>query len=183
MARFDAIPGASKPSRGGGLSGAAQRDIARKSGNRVLFRVVGAMALLAAAMVFKPSFAVTGIGCCVFVAVSVSAFLIHLRRERTQAHVAIDTMPVRLQSVALQLRALREALPPSYGQVAEAIETIETRMPRVFNGTDAALATSLLKLTGKVFGYAGFDALAVREPSTAQALATLKSGVAAALAG
>ena len=183
MARFDAIPGASQPARGGGLSGAAQRDIARKSGNRVLFRVVGAMVLLAVAAIFKPSFAVTGIACCVIFAGTVGGFVIQQRRARAQAHVAVDTMPAPLQAVARQVRALRDALPPSYGQLGEALESIEARMGRVFNGTDAALATSLLKLTGKVFGYAGFDALAAREPATATALAALKSGVATALTG
>lgn len=183
MARFDAIPGASKPARGGGLSGAAQRDIARKSGNRVLFRVVGAMALLAVAAIFKPSFEVTGIACCVVLAGTIGGFVIRQRRTRTQAHEAVDTMPAPLQAAARQVRAFREALPPSYGQLGEAIETIEARMARVFNGADATLTISLLKLTGKVFGYAGFDALALREPSTAPALATLKSAVAAALAG
>ena len=56
-------------------------------------------------------------------------------------------------------------------------------MARVFNGADATLTMALLKLTGKVFGYAGFESLAAREPATAPALAALKSGVATALAG
>ncbi len=183
MARFDAIPGASKPSRGGGLSGAAQRDVAGRSRNRVLFATVGMMVLLAVVTIFKPSFAATGIGCCVFFAGSVGAFLIRLRSERAQARTAVDTMPASLQAVALQLRAMRQSLPPSYGQLGEAIESIETRMARVFNDGDATLTTALLKLTGKVFGYAGFDSLAAREPATALALDALKSGVATALAG
>lgn len=183
MARFDATPGAGKPSRGGGLSGAARRDIAGRPRNRVLFAAVGMMGLLAVVTIFKPSFAATGIGCCVFFAGSVGAFLVGLRRERTQARTAVDTMPASLQAVALPLRAMREALPPSYGQLGEAIETIEARMARVFNGADATLTMALLKLTGKVFGYAGFESLAAREPATAPALAALKSDVATALAG
>lgn len=183
MARFDAIPGARRPARGGGLSGAAQRDIARKSGNRVLFRVVGAIVLFAVVAIFKPSFAVTGMACCVILASTIGGVVIQQRGARAQAHVAVDTMPAPLQAVARQVRAFREALPPSYGQLGEALETIEARMASVFNGGDATLTTALLKLTGKVFGYAGFEALTARETATAAALAVLQSGVAAALAG
>lgn len=183
MARFDAIPGARRPDRGGGISGAAQRDVALKSGNRALLIVAGPLLLLASVPIFKPSFAVTGIGCCIFFAASVGGWLIRLRRARTQALVAVGTMPAPLQAVAARVRGLREALPPSHGQLAEALETIEARMARVFNGADASLATALLKLTGKVFGYAGFEALASREPATAPALAALRASVASALSG
>ena len=181
MAHFDALPGARRPDRGGGISGAAQRDVARKSGNVALFRVLGLLAGIAVLTLLKPSFAVTA-GICGAVLVVTVAVIVHgHRRAGAAARESVDRMPEALRAVAQEVVALRQSLPPSHGQLAEALETIEARMARIFNGPDAALATALLKLAGKVFGYEGFERLCRESAGVAAPLAAVKERIAQAL--
>jgi hypothetical protein len=96
------------------------------------------------------------------------------RSASKQAKCALLEMPEHLRTVVAQLTDLRAALPPSHGQLAEALETIESRMARTFNGADDTLSTALLKLIGKVFGYAGFESLAESDPAIGARLDSLK---------
>lgn len=183
MAYFDKLPGARAPDRGGGLTGAAQRDVDRRSSNFVLIRLGSGALLFGVLIAIKASFALTGAVCgAVLVLSGLSIWRAH-RRAAAQAVRAVLAMPEPLRAVASQLAGVRLALPPSYGQLAEALETLEARMAQVFNGSDSALATALLKLTGKVFGYAGFEPLAAMHPGVAAPMASLKSLVAQALQG
>ena len=182
MARFDAIPDAKVPDRGGGLSGAAQRDRARLSANKVLFNVFGLMAFLVIIFFLKPSFAVTGAASMVILAITVATVWRQHRAAPARLQVAVGKMPERLSAVAAQVAALRQALPPAYERLAEAIGTMESRMARIFNGGREDLAAALLKLTSKAFGYAGFAELAQGHPDVAKHIARLQDLIAQALA-
>lgn len=174
MAHFDKLPGACAPNRGGGLTGAAQRDVARRSSNFVLIRLGSGVLVFGALVALKASFAMTASVCAALIVATALTIWRQHRSAGHQAERAVLGMPEQLRAVAAQLSDLRAALPPSHAQLAETLETIESRMARTFNGTDDALSNALLKLVGKVFGYAGFERLAQTDPATAPRLDSLK---------
>ena len=174
MAHFDKLPGARAPNRGGGLTGAAQRDVARRSSNFVLIRLGSGVLVFGALVAFKASFATTATVCAALIVATALTLWHQQRSAGEQAERAVLEMPEQLRAVAAQLTDLRVALPPSHAQLAEAVETIESRMARTFNGADDALSTALLKLIGKVFGYAGFESLAESDAAIAARLDSLK---------
>ena len=183
MAHFDKLRGACAPDRGGGLSGAAQRDISRRSSNFVLIRLGSGALLFGGLIAVRATFAETAAVCALVMVVTGLSLWRQHRRASVRALDAVLAMPEPLRAVATRIAELRLALPPSHGQLAEALETIEARMARVFNGADDALATALLKLSGKVFGYAGFDRLAEADAAIAAPLGSLNSAISQALQG
>ena len=181
MAYFDKLPGARVPDRGGGLAGAAQRDVQRRSANFVLFRLGSGVLLFGVLIAVHATLATTAAACAVVIVVTGLSIWHRHRQAGARVARAALAMPEPLRAVATRLTALRLALPPSHGQLAEALETIEARAARVFAGTDDALSTALLKLTGKVFGYAGFDALLAANPALGAPFESLKSAIGQAL--
>lgn len=108
----------------------------------------------------------------------VAAVLVTQRGSRWSRAAAAGAMDDSLRRVVEHLAAFRGALPTSHQRLAESLEAIEERMLRIFSSRDGTLATALVKLTCKVFGYPGFDRLAGNVAGVSNALGALRFALA-----
>ena len=171
---FDALPNAGTRAEDGERAAAAGETRSPAAGDRRL-RMLG-LAVFFAGALWLVRDSVELLGVVGLLAAVVAVLLVRrgppaARRGSASAAGAMDDS---LRRVVEHLAAFRGALPTSHRRLAESLEAIEERMLRIFSSRDGTLATALVKLTCKVFGYPGFDRLAGNVAGVSNALGALR---------
>jgi hypothetical protein len=174
---FDALPNAGARAEDG-LRAVAAGGVGGRSAGALRLRLLLGAFFAAAFWLVRDSIALLGV---VGLLAIVAAVLVTQRGPRTarwSKAAAAGAMDESLRRVVEHLAAFRGALPTSHQRLAVSLEAIEERMLRIFSSRDGTLATALVKLTCKVFGYPGFDRLAGNVAGVSNALGALRFALA-----